>query len=203
MNKLLIATTNQGKLNEFKLFLKDLPLELVSLKDLSITDSVEEDGQTYEENSQKKALFYAIRAGIPALADDAGLEIVALNGEPGVRSRRWLGYTATDEELLMHITKVAKELPDDNRQAFFKTVLSFALPDGTVTSVAGEIAGIVPKEPYKEVMKGYPYRSFFYLPQLGKYYQESVLTTDEQREYNHRYHAVQKLKPLLLSYYKT
>src|SRR4051794_19206444 len=100
MKKLLIATHNPGKLNEFRMFLEGVPFEIISLSDVGITEDVEEDGTTYEENSQKKALFYAQKSGLPALSDDGGLEIVALNNQPGIHSRRWLGYPATDEELI-------------------------------------------------------------------------------------------------------
>ncbi len=197
VRKLLIATKNKGKIHELRAFLSDLPVELVSLSDIGITDEVEEDGKTYEENSQKKALVYAKKSGIPAVADDGGLEISALNGEPGVHSRRWLGHEATDEELIEHMKKVAQELPNNNREAFFKAVISFALPSGKVFSVRGEIKGMIPKEPYLKILKGYPYRSFFYLPELRKFYHENELTSEEMKKYNHRYIAIQKLKPIL------
>lgn len=197
MKKLLIATHNPGKLREFKEFLLGVPFEIVSLSDVGITDDIEEDGKTYEENSQKKALFFAKKSGLPALSDDGGLEITALNNDPGIHSRRWLGYRATDEELIKHMKKVSKELPDDNRSAFFKTVVSVALPDGKVWSVMGEIEGIIAKKPLLKVSKGYPYRSFFYLPGLKKYYFESELTPEEMETYNHRYKAVREIKKIL------
>lgn len=197
MKKLLIATHNLGKLKEFKEFFSDTSYEIVSLSDVGITEDVEEDGKTYEENSQKKALFYAKKSRLPALSDDGGLEIVALNNEPGIHSRRWLGYRGTDEELLKHLEKVAKELPDNNRTAYFRTVVSVALPDGTVWSVTGEVEGIIAKKPLKKFSKGYPYRSFFFLPKLKKYYFETELTTEELKEYNHRYKAVQEMKQIL------
>lgn len=197
MRKLLIATKNQGKFKEFTNFLGDLPLELVSLADVGISEDFEETGKTYKENSQAKALFYSKLSGLPALADDGGIEIDALGGEPGLRSRRWLGHEATDEEIIEHMKKVAKDLLDKNRKAHFKTVVSLALPDGNVWSVTGEIEGIIAKEPLFKILKGYPYRSFFYLPSLGKFYHESELSPEEMRVYNHRYKAVQKLEPII------
>lgn len=197
MKKLLIATHNPGKLREFREFLADIPMEIVSLSDIGITEDVDEDGTTYEENSHKKAKFFAKKSGLPALADDGGLEIAALNGEPGIHSRRWLGHYGTDEELIEHLKKVTKELPDDNRQAFFRTVVTVSLPDGTVWSSLGEVEGIIAKEPLIKQSKGYPYRSFFFLPQLNKYYFESELTPEELKIYNHRYLAVQKLREIL------
>lgn len=196
-NKILIATKNPGKLAELRSFLSDLPVVIVSLTDVGISEDVEEDGKTYRENSVKKAVFYAKKSGLPTIADDGGLEIDALNGAPGVRSRRWLGYEASDEVLIEHLTKVSKKLPKDNRKAFFRTVISFALPNGKVWSVAGEVEGVIAEKPRLKHLKGYPYRSFFYLPKIKKYYHENELTEDEQKRYNHRYRAIQKLKPII------
>lgn len=197
MKKLLIATHNPAKLHELSELLSDLPLELVSLSDVQITTEVEEKGTTYEENSQTKALSYANLSGLPALSDDGGIEIAALNNEPGVYSKVWLGEHSTEEQLIAHMQKVADELPDNNRTAYFKVVLSLALPDGKVWSVMGDIKGIVAKKPFIQQRKGYPYRSFFFLPKLNKFYFESELTAEEQKQYNHRVIAVEKLKPLL------
>lgn len=197
MKSLLIATTNKGKLKELSNFLADLPVKLLSLNDIGISEDVEETGKSYEENSKIKALFYAKKGRLPAIADDGGLEIDALHGAPGVKSRRWLGYEATDEELIDHMVKVSKKLPDNNRKATFRVVVSLALPDGKVYSQEGKVEGIIAKKPYIKILKGYPYRSFFYLPQAKKYYHESELTESEMKKYNHRYMAVKKLKPII------
>ncbi|MEK7450597.1 MAG: non-canonical purine NTP pyrophosphatase [Patescibacteria group bacterium] len=197
MQKLLIATHNKGKLKELSAFLADLPVELLSFKDLQITDNFEEKGKTYEENSQAKALFYSKKSGLPAIADDGGIEIDALGKAPGIKSKRWLGYDASDEDLIKHMIKVAKDLPENNRRTFFKAVVSFALPDGKVWSVTGEIEGIIAEKPYLKLLKGYPYRSFFYLPKIKKYYHEDQLTDREQKLYNHRYIAISRLKPII------
>src|SRR3989338_1265304 len=198
MKKLLIATANAGKLKEISNFLKDLPLKIVSLSDLGINDHVEEVGKNYEENSQLKALFYSKKSGLPTIADDGGIEISALDGAPGINSKRWLGKDSTEQDIINHMIKVARELPDDNRQAFFKTVISFALPNGKVWSVSGEVEGIIARKPYLKLLKGYPYRSFFYLPKIKKYYHEDQLDAVEEKEYNHRYKALQKLKPTII-----
>lgn len=197
MKKLLIATTNKGKLKELSEFLSDLPIKLLSLNDIGISEDVEETGKSYEENSKMKALFYAKKSGLPAISDDGGIEIAALNNEPGIKSRRWLGYEATDEELINHMIKIAKTLPDHNRKAFFKVAISLALPDGRSWTVHGEIEGIIAEKPYLKLLKGYPYRSFFYLPKLKKYYHENELTINEQKTYNHRYKAIQKIKDII------
>lgn len=197
MKQLLIATKNKGKLQEIGEFLSDLQITLVSLSDVGIADDVVENGKTYLENSQKKALFYAKRSNLPAIADDGGLEIDALGGAPGINSRRWLGHEATDEELIEHMKKVSSELPAHNRRAYFTTVVSFALPNGKVWSQEGTVEGIIAKKPHIKLLQGYPYRSFFYLPKLKKYYHERELTADDQVKYNHRYIAIQKLKPIV------
>lgn len=197
MKKLLIATTNTGKLKEISDFLSDLPLEIVSLSDVGITDDIKETGKTYEENSQMKAIFYARKSNLPSISDDGGLEIDAYDGAPGLKSRRWVGKNSTDEKIIEHMKKIAKELPENNRKAFFKVVLSLALPNGKVWSVTGEVEGIIAKEPKVQRVKGFPYRHFFYLPKIQKYYQNEELTNDEQRMYNHRYKAIRKLKRII------
>ena len=119
MQKLLIATKNKGKIKEFRNLLSYLPIELVTLSDIGIEDDIEESAATYKENSQKKALFYAKKSGLPAIADDGGLEINALGGEPGIKSRRWLGYEASDEELINHMKKITLKLSDSNPPPIF------------------------------------------------------------------------------------
>lgn len=205
MNKLLIATTNNGKLKELGEFLKDLPagrhglpVQLVSLKDVGITTDVKEDGTTYEENSRKKALFYAKKSKLPAIADDGGLEIDALGGAPGLKSRRWLGYKGTDKELLVHLQKVANELPEENRNAKFVTVVTFALPNGQWWSEKAEVFGIIASKPHPKLLHGYPYRSFFFLPEINKFYHESELTPTQTKQYNHRWKAIHGLKSIII-----
>lgn len=200
MDKLLIATKNPGKLFEISQFLSDLPLEIVSLKDLGITEDVLEDGQTYEENSKKKALFYAKKSGLPTIADDGGIEIDALEAAPGVRSRRYFGKNgkeATDQEITDAMEDLIKKFPEGKRGATFKTVITLATPDGRYFCVKGSVAGVIREQPHRQPIPGYPYRTFFYLPKLGKYYHESNLSEKEQKLYNHRYKAMQKLKPII------
>lgn len=196
--KLLIATTNKGKLGEFKSFLSDLPLELVSLTDIGIDADYAEEGSTYAENSEGKARFYSELSGLPALSDDGGIEIDALNGAPGIHTKRWFGDDLSDEEMIREIKKVANRLPDNNRGAHFRTVITVVFPDGSFIQETGQVDGVIAREPLVKINKGYPYRSFFFLPEIGKYYHEADLSPVEEKLYNHRYKAVQKLKPQLL-----
>lgn len=198
--KILIGTNNAGKLGEFKKFLSALPVEIVFPKDIGITDSPEENEKTYKENSEAKAKFFAKKSGLPTISDDGGIEIDFLNGAPGIKSRRYFGKNgkeATDEEIIEEMLKIAKRMPDDKRGARFVDIVSLALPDGQVWSVYAEVKGIIPKKPLLKILKGYPYRSFFYLPQIKKYYHEADLTEEEEKEYNHRYIAVRKLLPII------
>lgn len=206
MKKLLIATKNKAKFKEISDFLSDLPLKLVSLPDLGIKENVEETKKTYKENSQKKALFYAKKSGLPTIADDGGIEIDILGGKPGTLSRRFFAprsgvslresKEATDEEIITAMKKLIKKFPQKKLSAKFKTVVTFALPNGEVFSQTGIVKGVL-KEPLMKLMPGYPYRSFFYLPKIKKYYHESELTREEEKLYNHRYKAIQKLKSII------
>lgn len=197
MRKLLIATKNPGKLLEISKFLKDLNIEIVSLKDLGIKKDIEENEKTYEANSQKKAKFFASISKLPTIADDGGLEIDFLNGEPGIHSRRWLGYEASDEELIEHLKKISKTIPLNNSGARFVDIISFSLPNGKVWSSGGELRGIIKYNPNLKILRGYPYRSFFYIPEIRKYYHENELTKEEERVYNHRYKALVKIKQII------
>lgn len=195
---MLIATTNKGKLKEFQHFLKDLDLELVSLSGLGIDLDFEENGSSYFENSEGKARFYSDLSGLPTLADDGGIEIDALDGAPGIHSRRWVGEDSTDEKIIEKMKQVARDLPEDNRNASFVTVVTVVFPNGEKIQAKGVVHGIIARKPLLQLLKGYPYRSFFYLPEIQKYYHESDLSEEEEKLYNHRYKAVQELKPKLI-----
>lgn len=202
MKKLLIATTNPGKLAEIRRFLSDLPLELVSLTDMGITEAVEETGKTFEENALLKAKFYAQKSGLPTLADDGGFEIDALGGEPGVRSHRWVDPSreSGDEELIEYTFKRMKGLPRAKRGAQLRLVLVLMLPDGSVHTASDAVRGIVPLAPAPARVPGFPYRSILYLPEIGKFYNHDELTEEENAAYNHRKRALEKLIPILQKY---
>jgi XTP/dITP diphosphohydrolase len=197
MKKLVIASKNPGKIEEFKKFLKDPNFKILSLKDVGVYKDVEEAGKTYWENSKIKAVFYAKLINLPVISDDAGLEIDALNGEPGINSRRWLGRHSTDEELIKHLLKVSKTLPENNRKAIFRTVITLALPNGKYFQAMGKVNGVIAKKPANIKLKGYPFRMFFYFPKIKKYDLASELSKEEEKIYNHRYKAIAKLKPII------
>ncbi len=199
MNKLLIATTNPGKLAELKRFLADIPIELVSLRDAGITDFPEETGETFEENAILKAKYYAKESGLPTLADDGGFEIDALDGEPGVKSHRWIDQSreSTDEELIAYTIERMKDVPLESRGAQLRLVLALVLPDDQVYTAEASVRGMVPITPTGTRSEGFPFRSLLFLPEIHKYYNHDELTAEENDAYNHRKRALDQLKPII------
>jgi XTP/dITP diphosphohydrolase len=199
MKTLLIATTNPGKLGEIKEFLRDLPVTLVGLADVGITEFPEETGISFQENAILKAKFYAEKSRLPTLADDGGLEIDALNGEPGVKSHRWIhdDREDTDEELIQYTLDRMKDIVDTNRGAQLRLVLALVIPGGEVFTSEEKVRGIIPREASKTRFRGFPYRSLLFLTEINKYYNHDELTVTETETYNHRKKALEILKPIL------
>ena len=199
MKKLLIATTNPGKLKEIKNALIDLPLKLLTLKNLQIIDEVIEDGQTFEENAIKKAWFYSQKSGLITIADDGGLEIDALNGEPGVKSKRWADgqENPTDERLIEYTLDRLKKIPKEKRGAQLRTVVALAFPSGEIFTSEGKIRGMIAEKPAEKWTRGYPYRALLYLPQIKKFYNEEELNKKERKKYAHRVQALKKLRKII------
>lgn len=198
--KLLIATTNPGKLHELQQFLSDVPAEFVSLRDVGITEAVEETGTTFEENAVLKASFYAKKSGLITIADDGGFEIDALNGEPGVTSHRWVrkDRESTDEELIAYTFERMNDVPLSQRQAQLRLVIAVVSPKGVVLATSEDkVRGIVAVQPSDRRTPGFPYRSILFLPKINKYYDQTVMTAEETDRFNHRKHAIDFIKPFL------
>lgn len=194
MDKLLIATFNKGKLQDYKEFLKDLHLELVTLSDLGIAEDFEEIFETFEENARAKAEFYANLSGLPTLADDSGMEIPFYNMEPGVHTKRWDGVGKNDEHYQQFILEKIKAIPKDQRQAQLRAVLALAF-SGQVHMSEGVIKGVLTDIVYPHSdTHGYPWDRVFIIPEINKYYEE--LNEEENYKYNHRRIALEKLKHL-------
>ena len=191
MNKLLIGSGNPAKLESYKKLLQDLNLEIVSAKDLNIS-APEENAKSFEQEAISKAKYYFEKSGIPAIVDDGGFEIEALNGEPGVRSNRWIGREMTDEEIIAEVFK--RMQGQTNRNAKHTIVMALASPFGIFTSHS-EVAGVIPDKPSEKRIPKFPYRSVLFLPNYNKYWGE--LSEDEERIMSHRAHAIEKLKDIL------
>lgn len=198
MKKLLIATTNPGKLLEIKKCLADLPLKLLSLTDLKINQKPSENCPTFLENAKHKAQFYGEISGLPTIADDGGLEIDILNGEPGVKSRRWIeGKDVTDEELISYTLQKLKGVPLEKRGAQLRTVLALVLPNGKIYTSEGKVRGMIAQKPHPGRIAGFPFRSLLFLPEIDKFYHKDDLTPEENLKYNHRVRALQKFKRII------
>lgn len=195
MTTLLIATHNQAKLREIKQgvhsFIKD-KVKILSLNNINVKTSPDESGKTFEENSRLKAKFYGDLTGLPTIADDGGLIIPALNNEPGVKSRRWLGYEATDGELIEYTFKRLEGFPRKKRVAYLATCLCFYLPSKDIFICGQEkTKGYIATKPTKNYTPGYPFRALFIVERFNKYYDE--LTEEEHRKENHRLRALKRL----------
>lgn len=160
-NKLLIATQNQAKFAEIKHLLGDIPYAIVSLTDLGITHDVEETGTTFEENAILKAQTYCAMTGLPALADDSGLEVQALHGEPGIYTNRYAGEHATEEEKRQFLLNKMKHIPDGQRQGQFTVIMALAWPSGDISLARSEYKGSISHDIRGTPIVKFPYRSIF------------------------------------------
>ncbi len=167
---MLIATSNPAKLAEYRLLLRDFALEPISLADAGIREHPVEDGATFTDNALKKARFYFERAGIPTLADDGGLEIDALGGEPGVRSHRWLGSGGEDSDVVLvaEVIRRMQGVEDSRRSARLRAVAVLTyFSDGHRRERVAEAAmeGVIAHHTWPKIRVGFPYRSVLYLPE--------------------------------------
>lgn len=202
--KLLLSTHNPGKLKEMKQGLADLSKRgwlLLSLHDLQIEKEPEETGATFKDNALLKARYYAEQAKMPVIADDGGFVIPFLNGEPGVKSARWLGENSDETKLVEHTLLRLKKAKGQQRAAYLELVLCFFDPHKNLTLFENEkITGIVADKPTPKRLAGFPYRSLLIVNRFNKYYDD--LTEQEHHEVNHRFKALQKLQNQLSQYYE-
>jgi len=195
--KILVASTNAGKLAELRAML-DADVEWVGLSDVAPIEEIEEDGTTFAENARKKALGYAEATGLWTIADDSGLVVDALGGEPGVRSARFSGCKDKDRTLLDHrnMTKVLELLegvPKDKRTARFVCCLCLARAGGILIETEGRLEGLICEEEIGS--NGFGYDPIFFVPDSNK--TVAQLTREEKNTISHRGNALRKLKPLL------
>ncbi len=188
LSLLVIATRNKNKLREFREVLKDLQIEIRSLDDFGPIPEAIEDGDTFDENAYKKAIHTAKILGLPALADDSGLVVEALNGEPGVYSARYAGADATDEKNCDKLLNALKGVK--NRRAHFQCVLSIAVPSGPALTYEGRCEGVIIDD--KRGNNGFGYDPIFYFEEFGKTFAE--LSMEEKNKVSHRGRALTDLK---------
>ena len=185
--EIVLATRNRGKVIEFQEMLKNYPVEIRCLSDFGPIPEVEEDGETFDDNAYKKALFTAKVLGLPAISDDSGLVVEALNGAPGVHSARYAGPGASDQE---NITKLLAEMQGEtNRQAAFHCVVSIAVPSGPALTYEGSCQGVILEKGVGE--GGFGYDPVFFCPELGKTFAEASM--DEKNRVSHRGKALAEM----------
>ena len=187
--KILIGTTNKGKAREMKEVFGDV-FDLVNLTDLKNIPNIEETGKTFEENALLKAKAFFDWSGIPTVADDGGIEIDALGGEPGVKSRRWPGY-----ELIELTFKKMKDIPREKRTASLVAASTFYDGKNSLTFRRSVDGYIIENKP-SECELGYPFRALFWIPRFRKIYQD--LTLEEHDQINHRIIVYRKLKDAII-----
>ena len=188
MPKLLIATTNRGKIAEYRYLFRGLPFELVTPADEGIDDKVEEGHNSMAENAQQKAVFYARSSRLITVADDSGLEVDALGGEPGIHSARYAGKGASDRDRIVYLLDKLKEIPWEERTARFRCVIAVAAPGGMLEMCEGECEGLIAFEAKGE--NGFGYDPIFYLPEFDKTMAE--LPLEIKNQISHRARAAQK-----------
>lgn len=201
-HKILVATTNPGKMRELSEMLSELAdqIQWLSLKDFPNAVEVEEDGATFAENAAKKALGYAQQTGLWTLADDSGLVVDALGGQPGVHSARFAAENGSklprheqDIKNNQKVLTLLKNIPQNKRSARFVCCMCLADPKSILIQTEGKIEGQIIDTPLGE--NGFGYDPLFYVPELGK--TTAQLHSEHKNSISHRGIAVENLKPLL------
>jgi XTP/dITP diphosphohydrolase len=194
MRKILVASTNPGKLKELREMLGG-DIEWVGLSDFKNIPEIKEDGKTFAENARKKALGYAKATGLWTLADDSGLVIDALDGEPGVKSARFSGDKDKNRGLLDHknmakVLKLLQGVPKEKRTARFMCCLCLASPEKVLVETEGKLEGVIAFEQAGE--NGFGYDPIFFVPELNK--TVAQMTSEEKNAISHRGNAIRSLK---------
>ncbi|MEW6672443.1 MAG: XTP/dITP diphosphatase [Thermodesulfobacteriota bacterium] len=184
---IVIATRNLGKKAEIKKLLKGFPVDIKTLDEFGPVPEIEENGKTFEENAYKKAGFIAKILGMPALADDSGLVVEALDGRPGVHSARYAGEDATDQQRCQNLLREMEGRTD--RRAAFECVISIAVPSGPALTYEGRCEGLI--APSASGSGGFGYDPIFFYPPAGKTFAE--MTAEEKNSVSHRGRALRDL----------
>jgi XTP/dITP diphosphohydrolase len=163
--RLLVATTNNGKLREIRSLLAGVPVELVTLRDLPPVEEPEETGLTFEDNARLKARYYATHSGMTTVAEDSGLVIDGMNGEPGVHSARFLGHDASYPERFAEIFRRLDGPPAQDRAARFVCALAVADGERIIFEARGTVEGEIAREP--RGAGGFGYDPIFHFPAYG------------------------------------
>ena len=192
---LLVGTKNRGKLVEIQRILSGLDLKLLPLTDFLQAPDVVEDGLTYRDNAIKKARMIMAWSGQLTLAEDSGLEVAALGGQPGVFTARFGGPGLSAHERCLYLLERLREVPDDQRQAVFRCVAVLMDPSGRMTVCEGQCAGVIGRELRGE--GGFGYDPLFQLPEYGCSLAE--LSAEEKDVISHRSQAIRAMIPAFIA----
>lgn len=196
-DKIIFATGNEGKMREIREILKDLSMKILSMKEAGADLNIVEDGSTFLENAEIKARAVWEKTGGIVLADDSGLVIDCLNGEPGIYSARYMGEDTSYEIKNQNLLNRAAKARGDERSARFVCSIAAVLPDGNVLHTEETMEGILADNPAGE--EGFGYDPIFYLPEFQKTAAE--LTMEEKNKISHRGKALDAMKCKLMEYY--
>ncbi len=185
---IVIASRNKGKKAEIQELLKDFPVKIKTLDEFGPVPEIEENGKTFEENAYQKASSIARILGLPALADDSGLVVEALDGRPGVYSARYAGEDATDRQRCL---KLLGEMEGRaNRRAAFKCAISVAVPSGSALTYEGKCEGLIAQT--EAGSGGFGYDPIFFYPPTGKTFAEMI--AEEKNSVSHRGKALRDFR---------
>ncbi len=190
VKRILFATGNQGKMKEVREILADLGVEVISMREAGVSAEIVEDGETFEENAVIKARTIMELTGEVTLADDSGLEIDALGGEPGVYSARYMGEDTSYHIKNNNLIRRLSQVPRQQRTARFVCSIAAAFPDGEIITTDGVIEGLIGYEEAGE--NGFGYDPIFVVPQLGC--TTAQLSDEQKNEISHRGKALRKMK---------
>lgn len=189
-HKIIFATGNEGKMREIREILKELQVPVLSMKEAGVSLNIEENGSTFAENAEIKARAVWNCTGGIVLADDSGLVVDALGGEPGVYSARYMGEDTSYEIKNREIIRRLEAVSGQDRSARFVCIIAAVLPDGTVRKTEGTMDGVIAMEPAGE--EGFGYDPILYIPEYGK--TSAQLTMEEKNAISHRGKALRAMK---------
>lgn len=193
MRKIIFATGNEGKMKEIRMILSDLGYEICSMKEVGLDMEIEENGTTFEENAIIKAKAISERTGEIVLADDSGLEVDYLNGEPGIYSARFLGEDTPYDVKNRYIIDQLADAKGDERSARFVCAIACVFPNGDVKTTRGTIEGLIGYE--QKGSNGFGYDPIFYIPEYDCTTAE--LSSEVKNEISHRGKALEAMKEII------
>ena len=194
MKRIIFATGNAGKMKEIREIMKDTDYEVVSMKEANVSPDIVEDGQTFEENALIKARAVCAASGLPALADDSGLEVDYLNKAPGIYSARFLGEDTSYEIKNKYILDKLSGVAENKRTARFVCAIAAVFPDGREETRTATIEGKIAYESAGE--NGFGYDPIFYVPEFSA--TTAQLTMEQKNQISHRAKALAGIKEEVL-----